>query len=427
MNNEPRSAPWNSGPFLLVICLMFWPILAALAILTNENIASLPEYFVHRGIGHLVLVAALIVSVLTSLRIKPLIQPSLSATLGVLIALVAISIIYSTAFAQPDLRLLIPFSVYFSLGAIAILCCVALFSKWPRATLRWVWDAMFLSMILYLPVFAFIIVSDPSQQPFGWSGVWLPVQNIRWLAALVVIAIAAGTAGPWRSEAASRSWDTLRPVLLFILWTILFWTGSRAQVLGILGALTMLSVFGGGEGRLIALRAAKIAVPSLLVSITLPVPNGSFGMLTRLLKRTLTDETMNAFSSGRIEMWAASFQEIMDKPLFGNGIGQFYPATGYRFSAFHSHSFPIEALLNLGLIGGGALIVLVFGLYWRLTRKAVSLGFPRDTMPPFLVMSTILLMSLISGGVLFITISIYFILSAAGMWAVTKFPSSPVP
>lgn len=426
MNNEPRNTSWTSGPFLLVICLTFWPVLAAIAILTNDSVAALPEYFMHRGIGHLVLVTALIVSVFTSLRIKPLIQPCLSATQGVLIALVAISIVYSTAFARPDLRLLIPFSVYFFLGAIAILCCVKLFSKWPRATLRWVWDGMFLSMILYLPVFAFIIAADPSEHPFGWNGVWLPVQNIRWLAALVVIAIAAGTAGPWRSEAASRQWDTLRPFLLFILWTILFWTGSRAPVLGILGALTVLSVFGGGEGRRIALRAAKIAVPSLLLSVTLPVPSGSFGFFTRLAKRSLTDESMNAFSSGRIEMWVASMQKIMEKPLFGSGIGQFFPATGYRFNAFHSHSFPIESLLNLGLIGGGALIALVFGLYWNLTRKAMNYGFPRDAMPPFLVMSTILLMSLISGGVLFFTISIYFILSVAGVWAVTKSYSSPV-
>ena len=427
MNNEPRNTSRTSGPFLLVICLTFWPVLAAITILTNESVAALPEFFVHRGIGHLMLVIALIVSVFTSLRIKPLIQPCLSATQGVLIALVAISIVYSTAFAQPDLRFLIPFSVYFFLSAIAILCCVTLFSKWPRATLRWVWDGMFLSMIMYLPVFAFIIAGDPSEHPYGWTGAWVPVQNIRGLAALVVIAIAAGTAGPWRSEAASKPWDTLRPFLLFILWTILFWTGSRAQLLGILGALTVLSVLGGGEGRRIGLRAAKIAVPSLLLSVTLPVPNGSFGFVTRLAKRSLTDETVTAFSSGRIEMWGASMQKIMEKPLFGSGIGQFFPATGYRFNAYQNHNFPIEALLNLGLIGGGALIAIVFGLYWNLTRKAMNYGFPRDAMPPFLVMSTILLMSLFSGAVLAITISIYFILSVAGVWAVTKLHSSPVP
>ena len=422
--NQSRSSAWTSGPLILAICLAFWPLAAATAILMSESFASLPEYFVHRGIGHLVLVLALIVSFLASLRIRPLIRPRLSKTHGLLIALVAISIIYSTAFAQPDFRLLIPFGVYFFLDLIAVLCCVALFSKWPRETLRWVWDAMFLSMIVYLPAFAFIILSNPGEQEFGWNGSWLPVQNVRWFAALVVIAIAAGTAGPWRCEAASRPWDSLRPFLLLILWTILFWTGSRAQVLGILGALTMLAVLGGEGGRRIVTRAMKIAAPSLLVSATLPVPNSHYGLLNRFMT---TEETVNAFSSGRAKMWAGAFQEIMEKPLFGSGIGQFYSATGYRFKAFHSHSFPIEALLSLGLIGGGALIALVVGRYWALTRNAMSIGLPRDAMPPFLVMSTILFMSLISGGVLLITISVYFILSAAGLWAITKQHTSPAP
>ncbi|MDX1780264.1 MAG: O-antigen ligase family protein [Thalassovita sp.] len=427
LQNEPRPTSWLSGPLILAIGLTFWPLIAATAILASESFASLPEYFVHRGIGHLVLVIALIISLLASLRIRPQIKPKLSATQGLLIALVAVSIIYSTAYAQPDLRLLIPFSIYLFLDIMAVLCCVALFSKWPRETLRWVWNAMFLSMIVYLPAFAFIILSNPGEQAFGWNGSWFPVQNVRWFAALVVIAIAAGTAGPWRGEAASKPFDALRPFLLFILWTILFWTGSRAQVLGILGALTMLAVVGGQRGRRIAIRAMKIAAPSLLVSVTLPVPNGSYGFLHRFLWKMVNEETMNALSSRRTEMWAASFQKIMEKPLFGHGIGQFRSTTDYRFNAYHSHSFPIEALLNLGLIGGGALIALVIGRYWGLTRNAMSIGLPRDAMPPFLVMTTILLMSLISGGVLLITISVYFILSAAGLWAVTKQHTNPVP
>lgn len=76
---------------------------------------------------------------------------------------------------------------------------------------------------------------------------------------------------------------------------------------------------------------------------------------------------MNAFSSGQTEMWSASMQKIMEKPLFGDEIGPFFLATGYRLNTYHSHSFQIEALLNLGLIVAGELIALVFGFYWNLT------------------------------------------------------------
>jgi O-antigen ligase len=401
----------------LVVALTVWPVLAGAILLLPGVFDRGREYFLYRGIGHLVIVSVLMAAAILNLRFVPLIPIRISPVVVGLSALVVGAAIHSLMFAEPALLLLVPSGVYMILAVLGVISAVIAFARWPSEALGRIWTAVFLSMVVYLPLFGVIFLLGPVDMALGWSGTWVPMQNIRWFAYLLVMAIAAGVAlsgPPGKSLSHEEIW---RAFALFVLWTILFWSGSRAQVLGLLGALVLLGVIGGGVGRRVVAPALISAALAFALSTFLPSPDVPFDFASRFDGIERDFDVLNQVSSNRLFIWATAIDLIGQRPVFGYGLGQVHVASGETVVMLHVHSFPIEAVLSFGLVGGGALIVLVFGVFWTFTRRAMRLGFSPETMPPFLVMATILLTSLVSGGVLLQTISVYLGLAAAGFWA----------
>lgn len=68
---------------------------------------------------------------------------------------------------------------------------------------------------------------------------------------------------------------------------------------------------------------------------------------------------------GRKGIWAASFQVFQDAPFFGHGAGNAMDAvrdfSGYPYREDNVHNFPLQVLLDFGLVGFAAFIVVVIG------------------------------------------------------------------
>ena len=66
------------------------------------------EFYVNRSIGHVVIVAALLICALVSLKKKPLVKFTLPNSDAALIAMVGITFVYTSVFAEPNYGFLIP-------------------------------------------------------------------------------------------------------------------------------------------------------------------------------------------------------------------------------------------------------------------------------------------------------------------------------
>lgn len=409
---------------LLVFVLALWPVLAATWVLAfGECKGTVTESLVYRSLGHLILFTAMLVCALVAVREPARQRIVLPVSMWFLVGLFLFAFIYSSLLVAEPNYFLVSRASLVVINLFFIGMCVTAFSRWPGDALKDLWPAIFISMLLYLPVLPYIIFFLPTGPEIHWSSCFAPVQNVRWFAALLAIAIAAGISLPWHApmNLSPRSWYL--PVGLFTLWTLLFWSGSRGQVLGLGCALFALFILSKDLRPRLLVHTTTTAIPGLVCSAFLPIPSGSFGFLQRVLVEKGVGKPINEITSHRSDIWVATIEAITERPLLGYGPGQLYPVLGDQIGPhFHTHNFPLEAVFSYGFIGGGALIVSILAIYLTQIQRARRLSFPEQFAPPFLIFTTILIMSLFSGGVLFKTISAYLIIAGCGMWAASNKP-----
>jgi O-antigen ligase len=87
------------------------------------------------------------------------------------------------------------------------------------------------------------------------------------------------------------------------------------------------------------------------------------------------DEDANAVSAGRIEdIWLPLLPETLDSPLWGNGLESIMWSKAMRTGAMeffgHPHNAYLEAVLDMGFIGLGLLLV----YYWHVWKGFRALG-----------------------------------------------------
>ncbi len=92
-------------------------------------------------------------------------------------------------------------------------------------------------------------------------------------------------------------------------------------------------------------------------------------------------EKQSVFTDGRLEYWKQSFAAFRKNPWFGSGPGTFYmqsklfQRTPLLFSWF-AHSFPLQSLVELGLVGAAPLFIIILTHFWPLavsnTRKKLA-------------------------------------------------------
>ena len=162
-------------------------------------------------------------------------------------------------------------------------------------------------------------------------------------------------------------------VLLFVSWTVLFWSASRGGIISILLAFALLATLIKPLRRvwLHVLTAMAIGFAAALVLPGL----GNSGATTILAH----DLEINNLSSGRWALWERVIGFIQERPLTGHGYAQYYALAVEAGDAPerampHVHNIVLEAWLAIG----GLATVLLAGLVlwswlgWLRSERAAS-------------------------------------------------------
>lgn len=146
------------------------------------------------------------------------------------------------------------------------------------------------------------------------------------------------------------------PLLLFPIFTyVILLTGSRSGLLSLIVLVSAILYYGGKRFKRIAF-GAILLVPTIIISITVM----SEDLKTRYLSIYDSSVTGGDTAQGRIDGLKNDFSVVLNRPIFGHGLGTSAEANFNIFGgrAQKAHDLYIEVLQELGLIG-----FVLFALY----------------------------------------------------------------
>ncbi len=219
--------------------------------------------------------------------------------------------------------------------------------------------------VLLLIVFCILV---PNPDNFPWVLRMPSATNIRQIGNNVGILMIAPAA-----LLLSKSKAPLLPYALALILVLSFsaWTGSRATLIGFAIGVTMglLTTRNFTTIRNIWVGGLSAGLAALLSSLA-PVPHPSFGLF-RLLK-TSSDQLDT--SSGRVDLWAQTWNQILQSPWIGHGSGRFAREMNnlYDVDLNHPHNFILQYLYDWGVFGGaiGLILLAILGLKILQTKDA---------------------------------------------------------
>lgn len=148
-----------------------------------------------------------------------------------------------------------------------------------------------------------------------------------------------------------------------LLWAMLFWSGSRAGVLGVCGAyLISLALFWRVMSKTILPFIVTIVIGAGL-SVLPGNPLPMYGMFNSLAE-TVGSATLDGATGGRLTMWRDALSLVAQHPLLGWGFDQYRFNTFGQFDeAIQPHNIIINLLLDVGIVGTICVVAVVFS-YW---------------------------------------------------------------
>jgi O-antigen ligase len=242
--------------------------------------------------------------------------------------------------------------------------------------------------LIILTAFVAVAVGKPSMdwQYFGLGGT-----NIRQVAFYSVVGAGASLGlALAQSDARCRLVFVAAAVLMFALS---FWSGTRGALLAILVAFPVGALL---LTELRTVRAWLTLVATMgagaLLSLIGPVPNSLYGIVR--LKASASGAA--DVSSGRFDMWAGTWNAILQRPLLGHGAGQYFVVVYDKLGGFnHPHDIVLQVLFHWGLVGAICYVSLATLLAWRVFT-ALRTPQPADA-AALLVGMSLLTMSLYEG------------------------------
>lgn len=187
----------------------------------------------------------------------------------------------------------------------------------------------------------------------------------------------AGVAFSARSFVLSSSSQRFRAwgwMSLTISWAVLFWSGGRGSIVaGLLIGGCLCGLVKGRRAHVAKAFVSAVGV-GMVVSLMFPVANTELG-IGRFLLRVGEAGEAGQFTSGRSALWKTALAEWGQRPWFGLGPD----ATAFILAPFghiQPHNFVVQALVEWGLVGTAAFIVLLGGGLITAGRRTIR---ERDT------------------------------------------------
>lgn len=206
--------------------------------------------------------------------------------------------------------------------------------------------------------------------------------------------------------------------LLFFNWAMVIWTGGRISILActlfVLLTLILSKVWLKLSMQKVCLLAITLLAATVLAELLSIMPlNGLFRTLQGF--SALGEENLLALSeelgSGRWQQWQAALTAVSQSPWFG--LGPF----GYYFidrptSAFHTHNFVVESLVEWGVVGTVLLMFSLLYMAWHGLKKIKPAVMQKDV-NYLIAVSVIFVLTITSmaDGVYFLLLPAYIALT----------------
>ena len=153
--------------------------------------------------------------------------------------------------------------------------------------------------------------------------------------------------------------------LLIILATVItctfvIWLGGRGAILSVISSFILIFVvllFQNSNTKYFLTTVSLIFLLSIVIAELLSVYqwNGLFNPL----HRSLTSDSINSLSSGRVKIWATCWESIKNNPFWGLGSQGYYYMPN-RIFGVQPHNAFIQFLVEWGIIGTSLFIFLIF-------------------------------------------------------------------
>lgn len=182
----------------------------------------------------------------------------------------------------------------------------------------------------------------------------------------------------------------------FLAAAMTIWSGTRAAVLALMLTALILVLT---KRKLPTVRALGILSILTVAAVAaswplLPADDPAFQLFRINGYGADHVDNMNQVASGRMVLWAATWDRWLDSPLFGWGTGSVFWEVYVDWNHTQPHNVVLQFLISWGLVGAA-------GALWLLGRAVVTAQRTAqrqpDLHPPLAMLYTLLLMSLVEG------------------------------
>lgn len=192
-----------------------------------------------------------------------------------------------------------------------------------------------------------------------------------------------------KGENARLSWPDL---FMFVSMSMTIWSGTRTAIMGIIVAISAMIILQkripnlAMTGRLCILTGLAATVAWLL----LPYGESDF--------RLFSSEhagSVGAFTSGRTDLWIATYQKWLEAPLFGWGSGALFWEVFLGWTHTQPHNAILQFLFSWGICG----TIGACWLFFKATKTAQLKTTENPSLWPFMAMLySLLAMSMVDGA-----------------------------
>ncbi|MFH0916626.1 MAG: O-antigen ligase family protein [bacterium] len=232
---------------------------------------------------------------------------------------------------------------FFLAAGFVTLVVTLLTSRWPAYKLSWLTSV-------------YVALPSIRSLPLWWTQTGLQPNQTGGSLALVT-AFAATVAG---APSLRRLYRWPAVFLTVAGFVVVFMTGSRAALAGLLLAVLLVAVLRTSRW----LWAWGSGLVALLVALL------ASGQLTRIFHFFVYDETLDTKLVARLDIWSSALSGIQDHFLTGIGLGVFnqvmptrypYQTVGLSFPVSQAHNLFLDTALAIGLPGMIGLLLLLVG------------------------------------------------------------------
>jgi exopolysaccharide production protein ExoQ len=179
-----------------------------------------------------------------------------------------------------------------------------------------------------------------------------------------------------RANTKTVQWRWL--ALLFVAFCFLLLTRSRTTMAAFMAGVAVFFFISGSWTR----RFVIVAIPSVMIAfgallVALPDTGAGKALSEAVSMGRVKQDTTQL--TGRLPIWDTVLGAIAKQPLLGYGYGGFWtPQRIWEYSFIHhwefnhAHSAYFETMLNLGIVGAGLGLLILFITAWGSVRAAAA-------------------------------------------------------